>query len=211
MHQCINALYYFAEGAYKLFDPIADDREARFPNFLKTQPCPWGRQDFQQLSVELQDRFLSAPLAVVKITTHNENEARDLFIRLQAGLALNAQETRDAWPGKFTDFVLRLGGKPQIPGYNGHGFFQRILRMKPDQGRGNTRKLAAQLVMLFLSRRHPGANQFVDINKKAIDDFYYTHLDFDTQTRAAARGTEAPSAKWSRCDSPGPSFGLPLG
>ena len=180
--QRINALHYFAEGAYKLLDPIADDREARFPNFLKTQPCPWGQKDFQQLPAQLQDRFLSAPLAVVKITTDDENEARDLFIRLQAGLALNAQETRDAWPGQLNEFVLRLGGKPQIPGFTGHGFFQRILGMKPGQDRGNTRKLAAQLLMLFLSRRLHSANPFVDINRKAIDDFYYTHLDFDAQS-----------------------------
>ena len=188
--QRINALHYFAEGAYKLFDSTKDDREARFPNFLKTQPCPWGQKDFHQLSADLQDRFLSAPMAVVKITTDDDNEARDLFIRLQAGLALNAQETRDAWPGHLNDFVLRLGGKPQIPGYTGHGFFQRILGMKPGQDRGNTRKLAAQLLMLFLSRRHRGANPFVDINRKAIDDFYYTHLDLDTQSPEVKRFVE---------------------
>lgn len=185
--QRINALYYFAEGAYKLLDPIKDGREAKFPNFLKTQPCPWGQKDFQQLPDDLQARFLKAPLAVVKIMTANENEARDLFIRLQAGLPLNAQETRDAWPGHLTDFVLRVGGKPQLARYPGHGFFQRVLGMKPGRDRGNTRQLAAQLLMLFLSRRQSGANAFVDINKEAIDDFYYAYLDFDTQSPDAKR------------------------
>ncbi|NQW22875.1 MAG: DUF262 domain-containing protein [SAR202 cluster bacterium] len=184
--QRINALYYFAEGAYKLLDPILDDREARFPNFLKTQPCPWGQKDFQQLPADMQNRFLSTSLAVVKITTDDENEARDLFIRLQAGLALNAQETRDAWPGQITDFVLRVGGKPKVARYPGHGFFQRVLGMKPGQDRGNTRKLAAQLLMLFLSRRN-NANQYVDINRNAIDDFYYRNLDFDTENQDVKR------------------------
>ena len=153
--QRINAFYYFNEGAYKLFDPIEDDREARFPKFLKFQPCPWAQKYFHELSAELQGRFLSTQLAVVKITTDEENEARDLFIRLQAGMALNAQETRDAWPGRLTDFVLRVGGKPQLPRYPGHLFFQRVLGLKPGQDRGNTRKLAAQLLMLFWSRREP--------------------------------------------------------
>lgn len=188
--QRINALYYFAEGAYKLLDPIADDREAMFPNFVKMQPCPWGRKDFRQLPADLQDRFLKTPLAVVKITTGNENEARDLFIRLQAGLPLNAQETRDAWAGHFTDFVLRVGGKPQLARYPGHRFFQRILGMKPGSDRGKTRQLAAQLFMLFFSRRHHGANAFVDIESKTINGFYHTHLDFDAQSPDAVRFVE---------------------
>src|SRR5438093_1158551 len=33
--QRINALHEFGEGAWKLFHPIQDDAEARFPNFIK--------------------------------------------------------------------------------------------------------------------------------------------------------------------------------
>lgn len=40
--QRINSLYEFKEGAFKVFDPIKDDREARFPNFIKAMPCPWA-------------------------------------------------------------------------------------------------------------------------------------------------------------------------
>ena len=40
--QRINALYYFGEGAIKLFDPIKDDKNARFPQFIKEMPCPWA-------------------------------------------------------------------------------------------------------------------------------------------------------------------------
>ena len=36
------SLHEFHEGAYKLFDPIADDQEAKFPSFLKNQPCLSG-------------------------------------------------------------------------------------------------------------------------------------------------------------------------
>ena len=40
--QRINALYEFKEGVFKLFDPIKDENKARFPNFIKDSPCPWG-------------------------------------------------------------------------------------------------------------------------------------------------------------------------
>lgn len=51
------------------------------------------------------------------------NEVRDLFIRLQAGTPLTAQEKRDAWPGDFTLFVIRHAGKPKHPASNPKPFF----------------------------------------------------------------------------------------
>ena len=40
--QRINSLFEFKEGAFKLFDPVKDEKEARFPNFIKAVPCPWA-------------------------------------------------------------------------------------------------------------------------------------------------------------------------
>jgi hypothetical protein len=185
--QRITALFEYAEGAYKLFDPVLDDKDAKFPAFVKRQPCPWARKDFTSLSPELQDRFLKTSLAMVRVSTDSDHEARDLFIRLQAGLPLNAQETRDAWPGHFTDYILKLGGKPALARYPGHPFFQRVLGMKPASDRGKTRMLAAQIAMLVLNRRARGADAFIDISSKSIDDFYYTHLDFDRSSEDAQR------------------------
>ena len=127
--QRITALYRFAEGAFRLF--AADDEQARFPRFQQDQPCPWGGRYFHELEDDLQDRFLNSELPVAYITTDDENEVRDLFVRLQQGFALNDQETRDAYPGKFTEFILAVGGKPEIIRYPGHDFFRRVLGMKP--------------------------------------------------------------------------------
>lgn len=182
--QRIRALFEFAEGAYSLFDPVKDDKEAKFPNFIKDSPCPWARSNFQQLNKELKDGFENTELSVVKITG-TSNEARDLFIRLQAGLPLNRQETRDAWPGHFTDFILRLGGKPDITRYPGHPFFHRVLGLKPKADRGKTRQLAAQIAILFFNRRWNGVESFTDVNAKAIDDFYYQNIDFHQDVDAA--------------------------
>ena len=74
-----------------------------------------GGKDFEHLDQETRERFLATPLSVVMIETDNQDEVRDLFIRLQAGMPLNPQEQRDAWPGKFTEFVLKTGGKPENP------------------------------------------------------------------------------------------------
>ena len=121
--QRIASLSDFKDGAFKLFDPVKDAEEARFPSFIQEQPCPWGRKTFDQLPADLQEQYLNTKLTVVMIDTNIPNEARDLFIRLQAGMPLNSQEKRDAWPGKFTEFVLKIGGKPQVPMYPGHEFF----------------------------------------------------------------------------------------
>lgn len=187
--QRIDALFEFAEGAYKLFDPLKDDVEAKFPNFLKAQPCPWARADMHSMPADLKTKFLETKLAVAKIYTDDANEVRDLFIRLQAGLALNAQETRDAWPGAFTDYILRLGGKPQITRYPGHEFFRRVMRMKPEKDRGATRTVAAQIAAAFLTRREKGPDAFYDMSSEAVDDFYYEHVDFNESAPEAQRLT----------------------
>ena len=183
--QRIAALHLFVEGAFSLYEP--NDEKARFPMFLREQPCPWGGKDFHSLSSALKTKLLGTQLPIAFIETDDGNEVRDLFVRLQAGLPLNSQEKRDSYPGQFTEFVLRLGGKPDIPRYPGHEFFKRVLKMKPERDRGKTRQLAAQLAILFLDRHDKGQHHFTDINAKAIDDYYYTHLDFDASTSTCQR------------------------
>ena len=185
--QRITALYEFAEGAYPLFDPVADDTQARFPHFLKEESCPWGRKDFHSLTQELQTQFLETKLPIAMITSDDPNEVRDLFVRLQAGLPLNAQEKRDVHPGNFTDFILQIGGKPQLTRYPGHLFFQRVMKMKPREDRGATRQLSAQITMLYLAFRQNGPDQFPDISTQEIDDFYYRNLAFDSSAKDIER------------------------
>jgi len=182
--QRTNAIFDFSEGAYKLFDPIKDAAEAKFPSFLQDQACPWGGLNFDSLDASLKEQFLETELSVVYIETDLENEARDLFIRLQAGLPLNAQEKRDAWPGHFTEFVLKIGGKPELPKYPGHDFFPIAMKSKANN-RGEVRQLTAQIYMLFDSRRRTG--HVCDIKRDAIDDFYYQNLNFDSQSPEAKR------------------------
>jgi 5-methylcytosine-specific restriction endonuclease McrA len=133
----------------------------------------------------LQRQFLDTLLHIEKIETDNPNEARDLFVRLQAGMPLNSQEKRDAWPGQFTDFVLRLGGKAGLAKYPGHDFFNELMKARRTQDRGKFRQLAAQLAMLFFT--HHDSGDFRDINAAAIDDYYYENLGFDANSDNASR------------------------
>jgi hypothetical protein len=185
--QRINALSEFAQGAFKLFDPLIDAAAAKFPSFIQRQPCAWAHKNFEGLSQELQEQFLNATIPVAKIETKDANEVRDLFVRLQGGVPLSAQERRDAFPGNFTDFILEIGGKPELVRYPGHDFFLRTLGMKPGQDRGKTRQLAAQIAILFFHRREKGADSYCDINAQALDDFYYQNLDFDSSAELPVR------------------------
>ena len=183
--QRINALSEFHEGAFKLFDPVKDEAEARFPDFIKRHPCPWAQSSFHDLSETIKASFLDAPLRIVQIETHDPNEARDLFVRLQSGMPLNSQEKRDAWPGQFTDYVLRLGGKPGLARYPGHDFFNILMGAQKVQDRGKFRQLAAQIAMLYFTKH--SKEVFCDTKAEKIDDFYYENLGFDSHSSDARR------------------------
>ena len=178
--QRINALHRYCRGEFALYD--VDDEGARFPAFLhdtENHPCPWGGKDFDGLPNEWKDYLLKKELPVAFIREADENEVRDLFVRLQAGFPLNAQEKRDSLPGEFTDFVLKLGGKPARVGYPGHALFTGLMGLKPGTDRGRTRQLAAQIAVLFLERRKKGFDYLSNTKRGEIDDYYYTQLDFD--------------------------------
>ena len=186
--QRINALYRYCKGEFPLYE--VHDEGARFPAFLKNtdqHPCPWGGRDFDNLPEELKNKLRKKELPVAFIREADENEVRDLFVRLQAGFPLNAQEKRDSFPGEFTEFILKLGGKPALVGYPGHPLFTGLLGLKPGTDRGRTRQLAAQIAILFLERRRTGSGHFTDIKRSEIDDYYYTQLDFDSASPECQR------------------------
>ena len=149
------------------------------------QECPWGQHTFDSLPEELKKSFLEAKLPVAYISSKNSHEVRDLFVRLQGGLPLTPQEKRDALPGDFCDFVLKLGGKSGLVKYPGQPFFRLV--SAPSQNRGGTRTLAAQIAMLFLTRREKGPDAFTDITAGEVDDYYHRCIDFDSSSSVCQR------------------------
>ena len=177
--QRLTAICNYVEGAFRLFDPRTENNKAKFPRYLLDKPCPWAGKYFHELSSELQKSLRETKLSLAMIKSDETNEIRDLFIRLQAGSALNAQERRDAMPGGMNDFVLRLGGKPAVAKYPGHDFFKEVMGARPGSDRGKTRQLAAQITSLLLTQMRGIGGNLPDINAAAIDDLYYENLDFD--------------------------------
>ncbi len=171
--QRVNAIVEYLEGAFELLDP-SDENSFRFPNFVKDSPSPWAGKRFDDLDKEIKDNLSNHKIVSYEITTDDENEIRDLFIRLQAGTPLSPQDKRDAWPGKFTEFILIAGGKSDVAKYYGWPFFKYVAKVQNESSR---RQLAAQTYMLFHSLREN--KKFCDLGSKNIDLFYHQHIDFN--------------------------------
>jgi hypothetical protein len=118
---------------------------------------------YASLPDDLRVRFDTYPLDVVVLEDTDEDEVREMFLRLQNGTSLKAQEKRNAMPGAMREFVRSL---------TQHIFFQRV-------GFANSRfshdHVAAQMVCLELAAgpanvknadltRMYDANQKFDVN-----------------------------------------------
>lgn len=117
---------------------------------MKDDPCPWGGKRFSELSDDIKGELMSHHLVVYDIATENENSIRDLFIRLQGGVPLSAQDKRDSWPSNFTEFVLATGGKSGVDKWPGKPVFKHV---KPMSNESRRRQLVAQTFMLFWTVR----------------------------------------------------------
>jgi len=67
---------------------------------------------YVDLPDELRIRFDSYPLDIVVLEETDEDEVREMFLRLQNGTTLKAQEKRNAYPGRMRDFVHNLATHP---------------------------------------------------------------------------------------------------
>ena len=196
--QRINSLWGFTHGVIinerpegvnnqslkPLIDPQSEEGINLLPVSLQERPCDWAGKTFQNFSSEQKDKFLKTKVPVV-IMECTDDETRDLFIRLQGGSSLTAQEIRDSWPGNFCKLVIKIGGKPQQRNL-GHAFFQTVMKTKPGGDRGRTRQHVAQLLMLFLAsyknRNTRTSSRITDINSRMIDSYYrqYAGIDKDS-------------------------------
>lgn len=158
--QRLRALWGFFDGEFKL-PKDADDIEG-----FEIRGC-----NYESLPDELRIRFDVYPLDVVILENLDEDEVREMFIRLQNGTSLKAQEKRNAYPGNMRAFVRKL---------TEHPFFTRV-------GFANTRfnhdLVAAQLVKLELEGGP------TNIKNADLNAMYKESRDFD------ASGDEAKAVK----------------
>ncbi|MEK7684388.1 MAG: DUF262 domain-containing protein [Verrucomicrobiota bacterium] len=206
----VNETACLVDGQQRLIS-ITDYLKNRFPlpdaeNGAPTTVTPtliaagsgWAGKTFDELAAEDRDRLLGIELQVVEMHTQDEDEVRFLFVRLQAGTPLTAQEKRDAWPGDFTTFVIRHAGKPEHSESNPKPFFQilphgRTLNIGDDSdhyvdGLAERRKFFAGLAMTIMVReRSESATDFVDLKGKKINDFYMGNFKLKADDPAVLR------------------------
>jgi hypothetical protein len=196
--QRLASIVAYCQNEFSLPDP----KKARPGTIVPVGPDElpsWTGKKFQELDQDDRDRFLSHELLIVWITA-DRNEVRDLFIRLQAGTPLTAQEKRDAWPGDFTNFVIQHAGKPGHNLSNPKPFFSQF-RMRSAKrltvadgehyvdGHAEMRKFFAGLAMTLMLRERSEID-FVDLKGKTINDFYLSNLDLPSGDPGAQRVTE---------------------
>ena len=66
------------------------------------------KMHYENLPDELRQRFDNYDLDVIVLTDTSEDEVREMFLRLQNGTSLKAQEKRNAMPGKMRSFIKDL-------------------------------------------------------------------------------------------------------
>jgi hypothetical protein len=67
---------------------------------------------YTDLPEDLRLRFDNYALDVIVLTDTSEDEVREMFLRLQNGTSLKAQEKRNAMPGKMRTFIKDLAKHP---------------------------------------------------------------------------------------------------
>jgi hypothetical protein len=151
--QRLRAIWEYFEGGFPLpkdADPIDGEVVAN---------CK-----YEDLPDDIRMKFDVYPLDVVVLQDTDEDEVREMFLRLQNGTSLKAQEKRNAYPGAMRNFVRQISQHP---------FFAKV-------GFSNSRfthdHIAAQMVCLELAGG-PTNIKDADLNK-----VYKTHQDFDPKS-----------------------------
>lgn len=184
--QRIRAIREFVHNDFALLSP---EGFKKLPPFLTHRETEWAGCHYTDLSDDLKAKFRHQPLVIYVMTTDDDNEVRDLFIRLQGGTPLSDQDKRDTYPGELPKFVMEMGGKPplnkdDVVRYRGHPFFNELIK----GGTRNKRQLAAQLMLLLSQNAEGGEPLFHDINSRALDGFYLNSIgDFAESSDTAKR------------------------
>jgi hypothetical protein len=149
--QRLRAIWEFFDGGFKLPKDADNIDGEEIANYF-----------YNQLPDELRIRFDTYALDVVILEETDEDEVREMFLRLQNGTSLKAQEKRNAYSGKMRDFVHYLSK---------HRFFNSV-------GFKNNRftydLIVAQLVCLEINGgptniKNADLNKMYEINKEFDD------------------------------------------
>ena len=122
---------------------------------------------YKDLDPEVSDIIDMYNLDLVILDDKTEEEIREMFLRLQNGTSLKAQEKRNAIPSKMRDFVKSVAN---------HNFFYKV---DFKDSRFTYDLIAAQMCNLALN------GKIVNIKDKDLNDMYWNNLNFDKNCQQA--------------------------
>lgn len=132
-----------------------------------------SKKRYSELDFDLRSKFdiyfIDVVIVEEAIQNEDEDEIRDMFLRLQNGTTLKAQEKRNAMPGQMRDFVKGLAEHPFFESCN---FSNK--RFTFDQ-------VAAQMVCLE-QEGGPASVRDSDLNR-----MYAENVKFDTSGKLARK------------------------
>jgi hypothetical protein len=154
--QRLRAIWSFVDGEFAL------DSSAEPIDGVAIAGCT-----YEGLTDDLKIQFALYTVDVVVLEDTDEDEVREMFLRLQNGTSLKAQEKRNAMPGQMREFVKKL---------TEHPVFERT---NFNNKRFTFDHVAAQLVCLEL------AGGPTNVKDGDLNRMYQTHAQFDPQSKVA--------------------------
>lgn len=117
---------------------------------------------YEDLDMDILDKLNSYNLDFVILDNVSEDEIREMFLRLQNGTTLKAQEKRNAYPGNMRDYIKDLAS---------HSFFVKSVNFQ--NSRFSHEHVAAQLCLLTIN------GDLCDIKDRNLNEMYLNNQNFD--------------------------------
>ena len=156
--QRLRAIWEFFEGGFALAKDAED-----------VNGCEIKGKKYDELDFDMQDKINSYNLDFVVLDYVDDDEIREMFLRLQNGTSLKAQEKRNAMPGRMGDFVRNLAKHP---------FFTKVYF---SNSRFTYDLIAAQMTLLYLNKNSGICN----IKDRDLNVMYESQKNFDESSSEA--------------------------
>ena len=165
--QRLRAIWEFRENGF----PIAKDADSIIIDVgLGPTTYEIKGKTFDELDPDVQDLFESYSIDVVILEDKSDDVVQEVFLRMQNGTSLKAQEKRNAIAGPVRDYVKKISS---------HNFFEECVSFK------NTRfahdEVAAQMLKLSLN----GA--ICTVKDRELNELYKSGAAFDANSQKAKR------------------------
>lgn len=129
--------------------------------------CVIANKKYSELPIEITTIIDSYTLDFVILDNPNEDEIREMFLRLQNGTSLKAQEKRNAMPGNMRNFVKKVAK---------HDFFNKV---NFTNSRFTYDLIAAQMCLLSINKK------ICNIKDKDLNTMYFENAAFDEHSQEA--------------------------